>query len=668
MTPINAAILEWKDNAAPFSSEYGDVYFSIDDGLLESEHVFLHHNHLAERFAALNDSPDSVFTIVETGFGTGLNFTLTMALWLKHAPANARLRFISIEKHPFTLHDLQRAYQLWPSAQDMARQWQNVYPPLFPGRHICRVCPQIELWLCFEDISAALDELYASLHARHRRSRACVNAWFLDGFAPSKNPAMWQPSVFSAMADLSAHGCTFSTFTSAGIVKRGLKDAGFKVKKVTGFGRKRDMLCGEFGPTGCLLAPANSKAHNAPWYISPTLVSPRTAAVVGAGIGGATVARALAERGIRVTVFEKAECIAQNGSGNLQGVIYGKLSHRDELSARFVTSALHFAHHYYQRWFDSGALRPGVDGELQGVVHLLDNDATPLQQAFLNSPPFVTFHALDDSQAVTGAPVKKKSMWVHAGGWLHPAAFCRAALDHPNITLCVNANLSMPDYCDGKWHIGEEHVDVLIYATGSVTSQWAQYLPIKPIRGQVSHLKSNPILTRLRVPVCDKGYIAPARLGEHCIGASFNLGVNDVTLNPDDHRDNLTHLSGAISQLDDHLPNAEELAGRVAFRGTSPDYLPLVGGLVRPQQFCEDFAVLSKDATLETPDSNSYVPGLYGLFGLGSKGLTYAPICAEHLASLICREISPLPLSQQLALNPNRFLLRAIIKNKPLKF
>lgn len=668
MKHFEAAKLQWNDDSAPFSSVYGDIYFSVDDGLRESEHVFLQHNHLAERFAALKDSPNSLFTIVETGFGTGLNFSLTLLLWRRLAPASARLRFISIEKHPLTLEDLKRAYQLWPTMQAIAAQWQAVYPPLFPGRHICQLDTQVELWLCFEDVIEALYELLPSLHPRHRRSQGVVDAWYLDGFAPSKNPDMWQPALFSAMAELSTNGCTFATFTAAGIVKRGLRHAGFNVKKVAGFGRKREMLCGHILMPPNLAIPPTPKAHKAPWYVAPKRSRPNSVAVIGAGIGGATVARALADRGIAVSVFEQASSIAQNGSGNLQGVIYGKLSHRDELSARFVTSALHFAHHYYQRWFTSKELTQGIDGALCGVVQLLDDDGEKLQQAFSHSPQFVSFHSGQECSDISGVPIRKNAMFVHAGGWLHPKSFCRVALDHPQINVCLNANLDAPTYVDDQWQIANQRFDAVVYATGSTPCQWASYLPIKPIRGQVSHIPSNKTLSSLRVAICDKGYIAPARGGEHCIGASFNLGVKDTVLSTEDHRDNVAHLCQAIDELDNQLPAAETLNGRVAFRGTSPDYLPLAGGLLRPEQFCADFAVLGKDATLDTPDTTSYLPGLYGLYGLGAKGLTYAPLCAEHLASQLCHEISPLPLSLQLALNPNRFLLRAIIKNKPLKF
>ena len=668
MSQLETAKLLWSENAAPMSSDYGDVYFSVDDGLRESEYVFLDHNRLAERFAALENHPSSLFTIIETGFGTGLNFSLTLALWQRCAPAQARLRYISIEKHPLTLDDLRRAYQHWPGLNKVAEQWLTVYPPLFPGRHICPVGNNVELWLALQDVSEALDELHGSLHPQHRQAQTVADAWFLDGFAPSKNPAMWQPALFQAMAELSGTGTSFATFTAAGIVKRGLAEVGFVVNKVAGFGRKRNMLCGHFEPIQTLPLPVTPKGHNATWYLPPQKAGANTVAILGAGVAAATLANALAVRGLKVSVFEKASEIAQNGSGNKQGVIYAKLSHRDELSARFVTSALHFAHHYYLPWFKEGTLLPGRDGDMCGVAHLLDSDNQALRETFAASPTFVSFHNIDDASQRVGAPLSKPAMLVHAGGWLYPRAFCQAAFAHPNIQLHLNYEAQQPVKTAAGWEIAGQTFDAVVVATGSQLEGMVDYLPIKPIRGQVSHIQSTGALTRLTMALCDKGYIAPAMDGQHCIGASFNLGLNDLALRQQDHRDNLDNLAQAIAGLAPELPSDADLDGRAAFRGTSPDYLPLVGGVVDPVRFCEDFAELGKDATREVSQNDSYHEGLYCLLGLGSKGLTYAPLCAEHLASLICGEASPLPLSQQLALNPNRFLLRAIIKNKAQKF
>ena len=666
MTEIKTANLQWDDHAAPRSGDYGDVYFSVDDGLRESEYVFLQHNQLAERFAALKDSPCSLFTIVETGFGTGLNFSLTVQLWQRCAPKQARLRFISIEKHPLTVNDLRRVYQHWPSLSDIAQSWISHYPPIFPGRHLCRPFQGIELWLSFTSVDEALDELLPSLHPQFRQQSNAVDAWFLDGFAPSKNPDMWRDTLFHRMSELSNAQATFATFTAAGFVKRGLTEAGFNVQKVPGFGRKRDMLCGNWGK------PPNEethipKGHNALWYLSSAPSAPKRVAIFGAGIAGACLANALATRGLSVDVYERGNAVAQNGSGNAQGVIYGKLSHRDELSARFVTAAMHFAHQYYRTFFNSGRLREGIDGSLCGVAHLVNETPQKLINAFIDSPHFVSFYPKKELASLAGVPLNQSAMVVHEGGWLHPHAFCQAALDHHRITLHLNAKDLALTHTENGWQVGRQHYDAVILATGTQLDSYAAYLPIKPIRGQVTHLPTSKTLAGLSLAVCGQGYVAPAREGEHCIGASFNLGDTSNDIRLEDHQHNVANLQAAIA-VDVDPDIAAGLAGRVGFRGTSPDYLPLVGQLVDARGFCDDFAALAKDATLLCPPSQSYIPGLYGLFGLGSKGLTYAPLCAEFLASQLCGELSPLPLNQQMALNPNRFLVRNIIKNKVQNF
>jgi len=667
MKPIDTAKLDWDDSATPLSIDYGDFYFSLKDGLLESEYVFLQHNGLADRFHALENKASSVFTIVETGFGTGLNFSLTLELWQRHAPPNARLRFISIEKHPLTLDDLKRAYQHWPRLADIAASWQAAYPPIFPGQYVCNLGSQVQLHLAFGDISTALDELHRSLHNDYKGDHPFVDAWFLDGFSPSKNPAMWQPSLFRAMAELSQNNATFSTFTAASNVRRQLIEAGFEVEKVTGYGGKREMLCGIMkSPNGGSVQ--NIKNHNAAWYLPPKQPAAKKVAVIGAGIAGATIANALAKKGLTVVVFDGADTVASHGSGNLQGVIYGKLSHRDELSARFVTSALHFASQYYQSWFDHGYLKDGIDGAMCGVAHLLDKENPKLQQAFTGDEHFVSFHSAHDISQKAGIDISKPAMFVRAGGWLYPRAFCKAALTQNNIETRLSSPVESIVRDNDGWLICNDTFDAVVIASGCSGHDLTRYLPIKPIRGQVSHLQHQPKLSKLAMAICDKGYLAPAMDNTHCIGASFNLGLFDDSLRDEDHQNNLDNLKTALPVIAEDLPAPHTLSGRVAYRGTSPDYLPLVGNLVDPYVFQQDFAHLGKDATLSAAISNSYLKGAYCFQGLGSKGLAYAPICAEHLASTIAGEGPVLPLSLQMALNPNRFLLRSIIKNKPLTF
>ena len=251
------AQLDWI-SGQPHSTEYDDIYFSVDNGLEETRHVFLAGNRLHERWQQLadNGTTGAIFTIAETGFGTGLNFLCAWQAWNTHfahrnlhvgqgANPNAiqnadcatpRLHFISTELHPLTQADLAAALALWPELAPYSSQLVAQYQYIAAGWHGLEFdAGRVTLTLLVGEVASTLPQL-----------RAKVDAWFLDGFSPAKNPAMWQASLYAQMARLSVPDTTFSTFTSAGMVRRGLQEAGFQVTKVHGFGRKREMLSGKY--------------------------------------------------------------------------------------------------------------------------------------------------------------------------------------------------------------------------------------------------------------------------------------------------------------------------------------------------------------------------------------------------------------------------------------
>ncbi len=215
----------------PYSVMFDDVYYSSDNGLLESDYVFLQGNHLTQRWQQLSSNH---FTIIETGFGTGLNFLCAAQLWLNHAPKNARLHFISTEKYPLTLQEISAALQAWPALDEVSKPFLAQYKAL---SHIPTQLfdHRVQLTLLMGDATSSITNL-----------KTTADAWFLDGFSPAKNPEMWQHALFAQMARLSAYNTTFATFTSAGAVKLGLQAVGFQVNKKTGFGKKREMLTGYF--------------------------------------------------------------------------------------------------------------------------------------------------------------------------------------------------------------------------------------------------------------------------------------------------------------------------------------------------------------------------------------------------------------------------------------
>ena len=225
------AEIEWR-NGQPYASKFQDVYFSTDNGLLESEYVFLLGNDLSTRWQQPNIQK---FIIAETGFGTGLNFLCAAKLWLESTPSNATLHYISVEKYPLSLENIMAALALWPELSRLSQPLLTQYKSLFKDSKAILFNNRVQLSLLIGDATQRLSVI-----------NEAVDAWFLDGFSPAKNPDIWQAPIFEQMARLSNSESTFSTFTSAGEVRRGLIKAGFKVCKRPGFGKKREMLIGQF--------------------------------------------------------------------------------------------------------------------------------------------------------------------------------------------------------------------------------------------------------------------------------------------------------------------------------------------------------------------------------------------------------------------------------------
>ena len=230
------ASIDWRgvDNKQPYSLDFNDVYFNSDNGFAETQYVFIEKNDLIARFKTLKKP---VFTITETGFGTGLNFLAVADCWLKYAPKTAKLSYLSIEKLPLNLSNMQRSCQLWPQFSAISSELLTHYKDLTYSNNIFSMAAghmDISLWL--GDVKDVLTNI----------THLQVDAWLLDGFAPAKNADMWSDDVFKHIARLSKTNTTFATFTSAGIVRRGLQAVGFDVKKHRGFGKKREMLFGSF--------------------------------------------------------------------------------------------------------------------------------------------------------------------------------------------------------------------------------------------------------------------------------------------------------------------------------------------------------------------------------------------------------------------------------------
>ena len=652
--PNQQALLEWDEQGQPLSSQFADVYFSNENALAETRYVFLANNQLPERFAAL--TADQQLVIGETGFGTGLNFLCAWQLFEQHAVASARLHFVSVEKFPLNKADLQRALALWPELEAYAEQLLAQYVALHPGfQRLVFANGRIILTLLIGD---AL-ELFGQLDGQ-------IDAWFLDGFAPAKNPDMWTPELFAELARLSHAHTTLGTFTSTGYVRRRLNDAGFKMKRVPGLGKKWEVLKGAFIGT--------QVTAEKPWFTRPLQpVGERSALVIGAGLAGCATAASLAARGWQVTLLERHGAIAQEASGNPQGVLYLKLSAHHTSLSRLIVSGYGHSRRLLEQ------LQKGTDWDNCGVLQLaFDAKEAQRQTQLAAAFPAALLTNLDRSaaEAKAGIPLSAGGLFYPEAGWVHPPALCALLSQQPNIQLQLHQEALELRRNGDSWQAwnGEQllaSASVVVLASAAEIKGFSQSagLPLKRIRGQISRLPATAASRALSTVVCAEGYVAPVRQDEHTPGASFDFNSNDLTLNSADHASNMQLLEEISPELSRALNAAtldpEQLQGRAAFRCTSPDYLPIVGPLADATAFAEAYAVLSKDAR-QVPDTPCpWLDGLYINSGHGSRGLITAPLSGELIAAWLNNEPLPVPADVAQACHPNRFALRTLIRSKP---
>ena len=632
---ILPARLERSPEGLLYSGGFGDFYHSRDDALGQARAVFLAGNGLPQRWQGRER-----FTILETGFGAGLNFLATWAAWREDARRSARLHFVSCELHPFTREDLALIHAAWPDLATLAAELRAQWPALAPGLHRLNLDDgRVTLTLHLGDAAEGL----ARIDAR-------ADALYLDGFAPAKNPALWSERIFHLLASLAAPGATLATWSVAGEVREGLRRAGFATEKAPGFGTKWQMLRGRLArEPRPLCAPLADTAG-------------RHALVIGAGLAGCTVAERLAERGWAVELIDRAPAPATGASGNLAGVLRPLPSLDDNRMSRLTRAGSLYA---WRRIHQLQARGLALRADDCGVLHLGRDTA---QEAKMRAvverlalpPAHLRFVGVDEAAELAGCAVANGGWWFAGSGWVQPPSLCAASLEAAGgrVRGHFGQTVARFGYDGGAWHahgpdgsaIASAPVAILAPGTGIAGFEQAS-LPVVSARGQVSHLPAAAD-SAPRVVVCRGGYVSPAVDGLRCAGATFAVDDPDPGLRPEDHAENLQRLAamlpGFAAAVGADLDPAR-LGGRVGFRPASPDRLPMIGALPLP---------LADAAPARRLDELARQPGLYALSGYGARGLVWSALAAELLACAL--EGDPAPLERDLleAIDPARFVLR----------
>lgn len=639
--PIVPAQLLWNEHQEPRSSVFDDIYFCAHSGLAETDYVFLQANRLAERLATCDD-----FCLAETGFGTGLNFLAALALWQKVAPPSAKLRFISVEKYPLTLNDLCQAHQGFTELQAQAKALQAAYPSLVPGWHELALYEgrvRLSLWL--GEAVSGFEQLDAA---------GQVDAWFLDGFAPSKNPDMWQKPLFLQVARLSHQETTFATFTAARKVRDGLTEVGFVVHKQKGFGRKRDMCFGHLEG----VRPFHSKQ---PWFSPPKpLPKVKTALVVGAGLAGASVAYALAQAGVKVTVLEAESEGAQGASGNLAGTLHPLITVDWNVRSQFYWQGLQHAWAWLKPWIDSGE----VVGQLDGLVEVfatekMQSRLAQAQQRLPSDDVFQFLSAAELSDKV-GQAMALEGVFFPQAGWVQPSSVIKRCLAHPNVTLKTEQIvLNIQSQVD-SWQVSTQdriwRADSLVVATGALDSALndALGLPIRPVKGQTSFWSSDQGAPTLKLPVIHQGYSVGIANGI-LTGATFEAPDLSPTASLASHQENYGHFQQVWPEWQADVTRWQ---AKVAFRPTVPDHLPIIGAVADSNWLQKAYFERSPSGAAYTYSHQVYQPGLYVSNGHGARGLMSVFLAADKIVQQLFGQPETLSFSLQASVHPARYAIK----------
>ena len=669
MFTIQHAKIHFNQENTPVSDKFDDVYFSNQDGLAETHYVFLEGNQLWERWVNYQEAH---FVIAETGFGTGLNFfavtTLFREFRQKHPDSPLkRLYFTSFEKYPLPLDALQQAHLAYPQfshlAQHLQQNWLNPIQGCYRF-HFDETT--LDLW--FGDVAENLPQLGDYMNSK-------IDAWFLDGFAPSKNPDMWNEQLYQQMFRFTKPQGTFATFTAASAVRKGLENAGFNIKKRKGFGKKRECLSGQ-------KTHEKLTALSAPWFHSqPANLNKQDIAIIGGGIASLCTAISLVKRGAKITIYCEDEQTALNASGNKQGAFYPQLSDDNERNIRFYIHAFAYGHQFLQ-WAIQQQIK--FEHEFCGVALCAYNEKAESKLnkiAELNLPSdlYQSLNQTELSEKV-GLPLPFRGGFIPQGAWLAPRQLVQhtfAFLEKQGVQIKTLQKVTALSQTENGWQIttAENKTfchEVVVLANGHKLTEFeqTQKLPLYPVRGQVSQIPTSENLLKLKTVLCYDGYLTPVDQAKisHCIGASHVRDNATREFSLTEQQENQQKIQQNIPEEWTKEVDTSGNLARIGVRCSVRDLTPMMGAVphfsAQQTQYQNLFNLRRRKQPIKQAEN---YPNLYLIGALGSRGLTSAPFLGETLASLIYAE--PLPMSEDLIHNlmPNRSWVRRWLKGAEVK-
>ncbi len=637
--------LLFKTPDTPYSPIFDDIYFSAQNGIEESKHVYLE----GSGFLATLPSPHPI-TVGEIGFGVGLNFLLTLQAFEQSGHVEKKLTYISVEKHPIFANSLRELYSSFPDLEPVAKQLIDQYPILTPGIHQLKFLNnRVTLLLLLGDVMDVLPKIDAK-----------VQHWYWDGFAPSKNPDAFSEDVFKQVARLSAPGAIGSSFTAAGWVRRSLEALGFQLEKRVGYGNKRECIRATYaGNTSDL-----KKNVLAPWFSNRnlTLVSPHDhIGIIGAGVAGTALAREWVNRGHSVSLID-ARGVAKAASGNSAGIFTAQLSKMPNPMSRFSQAALvHFIQELKQsdlprRW---GVFQNGTEKQIQEE-----------QQALVNSDYPEHFYE-----------IRNDGIFYPECGMLNPQRLCEWRIrecETKGSLRLYQESVARVEKDRNRISLFDRHdqvittVDHLIYANGAefvrAENEFQHPLlsaqPLRAIRGQTVLVNATSDSQCLAHTLLRDGYItplAPEVTGHehHLLGATYHakeVAPNQVELDTEF----LIHEAQAKWKVFSTLALTDASLPKVGYRLSTPDKLPLIGPVCDIDWLRVNYQRTLKGATHEQDPDLQVAEREWLFMAFGSRGITFSAYGAKLLAALMCGETLPIELDLWEHLHSVRFLIRTL--------
>lgn len=618
-------------SGAPYSPRFGDRYRSELGGLDQARSVFLGACGLPTLWAG---TPR--WTVLETGFGLGLNFLVTWAAWKADPQRPNLLHFVSTEAFPACAADVLRSARSHPDLLPLAEQLSGQLWGLLPGVHrLVFEGGHVLLTLCLGDTKAML-----------REQNFEADSVYLDGFSPDRNPDIWDLHTFKAVARCCKRGTRIATWTIARSVRDALAQCGFVVRKVPGVPPKRDNLQGEYNPAW------------EPRKMRPLPVAypaPARCMVIGAGLAGTAAAASLARRGWQVTVLDAADTPAAGASGLPAGVLAPHVSPDDSLLSRLSRSGVRAT------WQQAEALlQPNEDYALTGVLERalerprqMPADWKP-GGALADAAHDWVLPASGETLVDCQLAADETALWHVRAGWVRPSQLVKAWLQSPGVVWQGRATVTRLTFEAGVWKAWGDgdlllaSAELVVLAAGLASQELAASvepdaaisagkLALQGIRGQVTWARhtSGRHNAWPDFPVNGGGSLIPVvPLPAHpqvsgteglawVTGATYERDNTRTDIRAEDQHHNMNRLQALLPAAADAVSHTP-LNAWAGVRCATPTRLPALG-----------------------PLSTAQTPGVWVCTGMGSRGLTFAALCGELLAARLHGE--PLPVEQRLA-------------------